>query len=127
MKMEFFQDDIYIPTRDLQTSSLSAQEWFNGDDKSAHLIDLRPSDMTPRSILLISTNEVSSAPADKKTTPQKQGGSSFTRVMGEKERENQAMEEMFSKAKRLDVSDDEIEGLPKAGNTDGGYAEEDWD
>jgi len=47
--------------------------------------------------------------------------------MNEKERENLAMEEMFSKAKKLDLGDEEIEGIPKEGNTDGGFAEEDWD
>jgi hypothetical protein len=36
------------------------------------------------------------------------------------------MEEMFSKAKKLDVSDDEIEGIPKTGNTNAGYDDDDW-
>ena len=37
------------------------------------------------------------------------------------------MEEMFSKAKKLDVSDDEeIEGIAKKGNTDVGYDDDDW-
>jgi hypothetical protein len=71
--------------------------------------------------------KVSSAPSEKKATTKKEGGSSFNRVMSEKERETQAMEEMFSKAKRLDLGEDEIEGLPKGGNTDGGFVEEDWD
>ena len=64
---------------------------------------------------------------DRKATPTKGAGSSFARVMSEKERENLAMEEMFSKAKKLDLGDEEIEGIPKEGNTDGGFAEEDWD
>jgi coronin-7 len=46
--MEFFQDDIFIPTRDLESSSLSAQQWFDGEDKDPKLIDLRPSDMAMR-------------------------------------------------------------------------------
>lgn len=125
--MEYFQDDIFIPTRDIETPVLSAQEWFEGMDKTAHLIDLRPSDMTPRTSLEDEANEVSSAPVDKKAALKKGDGSSFARVMSEKERESMAMEEMFSKAKKLDVSDEEIEGIPKRGNTDGGFADEDWD
>jgi len=125
--MEYFQDDIFIQTIDIGTPVVSAQEWFEGVDKPAHLIDLRPSDMTPRSCLEDEANEVSSAPVDKKPALKKGDGSSFARVRSEKDRENMAMEEMFSKAKKLDVSDEEIEGIPKMGNTDGGFADEDWD
>lgn len=48
--------------------------------------------------------------------------------MSEKEKESLAMEEMFHKAKKLDISDDEeeIEGVSKAGNTDAGYDDDDW-
>jgi hypothetical protein len=53
------------------------------------------------------------------------GGSSFQRIMSDKERESQAMDEMFEKAKRLDV-DDEVEGIPKVGNTDVGFDDGDW-
>jgi hypothetical protein len=57
----------------------------------------------------------------------KAGGSSYQRVLGEREKESLAMENMFSKAKRLDLSDEEIEGIPKTGNTDAGYNDDDWD
>lgn len=53
-------------------------------------------------------------------------GSSFQRIMSDKEKESQAMDEMFEKAKRLDVDDDEVEGIPKKGNTDVGFDEDDW-
>lgn len=53
-------------------------------------------------------------------------GSSFQRIMSDKEKESQAMDEMFEKAKRLDVDDDEIEGIPKKGNTDVGFDDDDW-
>jgi hypothetical protein len=68
---------------------------------------------------------VSSAPSEKKATL-KGTESSYSRVLSEKERESLAMEEMFDKAKRLDVDDDEIEGIPKTGNTDVGYDDDDW-
>ena len=36
------------------------------------------------------------------------------------------MEEMFNRAKKLDVDDDEIEGIPKTRNTDVGHDDDDW-
>ena len=71
---------------------------------------------------------MSSAQLDNKKTISKGGGSSYTRIMSEKEKESLAMEEMFHKAKKLDISDDEeeIEGVSKAGNTDAGYDDDDW-
>lgn len=36
------------------------------------------------------------------------------------------MKEMFDKAKRLDFDDEEIEGIPKRGNTDAGFDDDDW-
>jgi hypothetical protein len=54
------------------------------------------------------------------------GGSTFTRVMSEKEKQEQAMEEMFSKAKRVDFEDEPVEGIARAGNTDGGFDDDDW-
>jgi hypothetical protein len=45
--MEYFQDDIYIPTRDLETPVLSAREWFEGVNRTAPLTDLKPPDMMP--------------------------------------------------------------------------------
>jgi hypothetical protein len=46
--------------------------------------------------------------------------------MSEKERQEQAMEEMFSKAKRLDFEDEPVEGIPGEGNRDGGFDDGDW-
>jgi len=114
-RTEFFQDDIFVPTFDTQVSVLSAQDWLSGQNAQVPTIDLRPKHMTP----------LSQAPSEKKATPKKTG-SSFQRVMTEKEREEQAMQEMFSKAKKLDVSDEEIEGIPKTGNTDAGFDDDDW-
>ena len=68
---------------------------------------------------------VSSAPSEKKARI-KGTGSSYSRVLSERERESLAMEEMFSKAKKLDVNDNEIEGIPNTGNTDAGYDDDDW-
>lgn len=83
--------------------------------------------MIPRILPSEGANVVSQAPSEGRFVPRRGGGvSSYTRVRSEKERESQAMEEMFSKAKKLDQSDDEIEGIPKKGNTDAGYDDDDW-
>jgi hypothetical protein len=67
------------------------------------------------------------APAEKRGVV-RQGGSSYQRVMSEKDKEKAAMEEMFVKAKRLDIGDEEepIEGIPTSGNTDVGFDDDDW-
>lgn len=57
-RMEFFQDDIYPPTRD-QTPSASASEWLAGATATPSCVELCPSDMTP----------LSRAPALEKAAP----------------------------------------------------------
>lgn len=68
---------------------------------------------------------VSQAPVEKKKTVLK--GSSYQRILSEKEKEELAMKEMFDKAKRLDFDDEDIEGIPKRGNTDAGFDDDDWE
>lgn len=68
---------------------------------------------------------VSQAPVEKKKTVIK--GSSYQRILSEKEKEELAMKEMFDKAKRLDFDDEDIEGIPKRGNTDAGFDDDDWE
>ena len=82
--------------------------------------------MTPRTSPLRKIDKVSSAPSERKTTLLKGKGSSYTRILSEKEKETLAMEEMFFKAKKLDLSDEEIDGIPKAGNRDAGFDDDDW-
>ncbi|SCZ98655.1 BZ3500_MvSof-1268-A1-R1_Chr3-1g05529 [Microbotryum saponariae] len=48
-KTEYFQDDIFIPTRDVETPSLNAQEWIQGRDVLSKRLDLRPEGMMPLS------------------------------------------------------------------------------
>ena len=68
---------------------------------------------------------VSQAPVEKNKTVIK--GSSYQRILSEKEKEELAMKEMFDKAKRLDFDDEDIEGIPKRGNTDAGFDDDDWE
>jgi len=47
-KKEYFQDDVYPPTRALEPV-LSAEEWFGGQNGEPKLISLQPPDMKPLS------------------------------------------------------------------------------
>lgn len=41
-KVEFFQDDIFVSTRDLETPTLSIEHWVKGKNTPPQFIDLRP-------------------------------------------------------------------------------------
>jgi hypothetical protein len=70
--------------------------------------------------------KVSKASSEKKVvTSVKQTESSYRRVMSEKEQEEHAMEQMFAKARKVDLSEDEKEVRPKV-HTDVGYNDDDW-
>lgn len=47
LQVEFFQDDIFVPTLDVEHPALSASEWLSGQNKGLALIDLRPDDLKP--------------------------------------------------------------------------------
>jgi len=55
-KMEFFQDDLFPPTRDTSVPVLTADQWFGGKSEEPTTINLKPSDMEP----------LSQAPVEKK-------------------------------------------------------------
>lgn len=44
-RAEFFQDDVFPPTADLNTPALTAAQWFDGANIDAPRIDLRPEGM----------------------------------------------------------------------------------
>lgn len=44
-KMEYFQDDIFPPTKVTWESSMTAQEWEEGRNKPLSVINLKPADM----------------------------------------------------------------------------------
>ncbi|KAK4053254.1 hypothetical protein OIO90_004028 [Microbotryomycetes sp. JL221] len=92
-KAEYFQDDIFVPTRDVETPSLSANEWIQGKNEPLKLVELRPSDMKP----------LSQAPraAPKVSTRDKIGEP----VMTESQKQDAYMDRLFKAAK--DEGDDE--------------------
>lgn len=47
-RMEFFQDDVFIPTVDTEKSVMTAEEFLEGKDVELALLELKPEDMIPR-------------------------------------------------------------------------------
>uniref|UniRef100_A0A672TVS2 Coronin n=1 Tax=Strigops habroptila TaxID=2489341 RepID=A0A672TVS2_STRHB len=47
VKKEYFQDDIYPPTRVWWEPALGASAWLSGEDRQQHRTSLQPADMTP--------------------------------------------------------------------------------
>eukprot|EP01117_Protostelium_nocturnum_P002563 TRINITY_DN1329_c0_g1_i4.p1 TRINITY_DN1329_c0_g1~~TRINITY_DN1329_c0_g1_i4.p1 ORF type:complete len:956 (-),score=442.62 TRINITY_DN1329_c0_g1_i4:269-3136(-) len=48
-KMEFFQDDIFPPTRQVDKPVISADDWFSGKNAKPEFVSLKPAGMTPLS------------------------------------------------------------------------------
>ncbi|KAM0787874.1 hypothetical protein ACM66B_003925 [Microbotryomycetes sp. NB124-2] len=92
-KAEYFQDDIFVPTRDVQTPTVSAEGWLQGQDVPLSLIDLQPEDMKP----------LSEAPkaAPTVSTRSKIG----EKVMTDSQRQDAYMDRLFAAAK--EEGDDE--------------------
>ena len=46
--MEYFQDDLFPPTRDWTQPPVSAGQWLSGDDTQPVKVSLKPADMIAR-------------------------------------------------------------------------------
>ncbi|WVF72470.1 hypothetical protein IAT40_007285 [Kwoniella sp. CBS 6097] len=95
-KPEFFQDDIYQDTVDVESTVISSADWLSGKDASPKRISLQPEGMT-----LLSQAPKNDSAAKKKFVP-------AANVMSEEEKKRKEMDELFAKAK-LDESSDEEE------------------
>ncbi|GAA5989689.1 hypothetical protein JCM10908_000589 [Rhodotorula pacifica] len=96
-KVDFFQNDIFVPTRNVEKPMLGAAEWVEGKDATLELLDLRPDGM----------KLLSEAPAPVKTVSTrskiKQDG------MTDSQREQAHLDELFDNAKAGAASDEEEE------------------
>lgn len=52
-QVEFFQNDIYLPTRNMETPTMSAADYASGKDKPLEVVDLRPEGMKLRGSSLL--------------------------------------------------------------------------
>ncbi|KAJ3047864.1 Coronin-7 [Rhizophlyctis rosea] len=107
LKKELFQDDIYVPTRDVENAALTVEEWLAGKSGTQKKIDLAPSDMTPLS-------QASVLKVEKKVVTPLQDSHD------EGKRKEQTMKEMFEQAKESgqeQLEQDKMEGV----------ADDEWD
>nr|XP_019042887.1 actin cross-linking [Kwoniella bestiolae CBS 10118]OCF21817.1 actin cross-linking [Kwoniella bestiolae CBS 10118] len=96
-KPAFFQDDIYIPTNDVEKYVMSTSEWLEGKNISPKKIDLNPEGMIP-----LSQAPKTDTSAAKKFVP-------AANVMSEEEKKRREMDALFAKAKMDESSDEEEE------------------
>ncbi|WWD15778.1 hypothetical protein CI109_100201 [Kwoniella shandongensis] len=96
-KPDFFQDDIYQSTIDIETPVLTAAQWLSGENAELKRIDLAPPNMTP-----LSQAPQTTSAAKKKFVP-------ASDVLSEEAKKKKEMDELFAKAKMDESSDEEEE------------------
>ncbi|BGP70329.1 hypothetical protein NBRC10513v2_003688 [Rhodotorula toruloides] len=94
-KTEYFQDDIFVPTRNVIKPSMTAEEYLSGANKPLEIVDLRPEGM----------KLLSGAPAPVKniSTRSKIKSDGLT----DSQREQQHLDHLFQTAKDEAASDEE--------------------
>ncbi|GAA5985798.1 hypothetical protein JCM5350_005287 [Sporobolomyces pararoseus] len=113
MKTEFFQDDIFIPTRNREKASMTAEEWIEGKNTPLEVVDLQPTGMKPLS--------QAPAPAKVVSTRSKIKDDGLT----DSQRENQYMDRLFESAQDENEEEDDE---PQVGRSRVGAPsdDEDW-
>lgn len=97
---QFFQDDIYVPTRKVQPYT-TASAWLAGEDGQVEYVDLLPEGMTRLSVA-----PAPAAASRPKFVP-------AAKVMTEEEKKKAEMDAMFARAKDLSSDEEEeVHGVP---------------
>ncbi|KAL1915846.1 uncharacterized protein VTP21DRAFT_6234 [Calcarisporiella thermophila] len=111
-RAEYFQDDLYPPTLDVEHPTLSAEAWSAGEKAERRKIDLRPEDMTP----------LSQAPQVGLTAGMRKvhSPSEFQTAVTDDQRKQNMLDNLFALSK-----EDEDERLPQDDME--GVAEDEWD
>ncbi|XP_054714139.1 coronin-7-like [Uloborus diversus] len=106
LRSEFFQDDLFPPTRKTWVPSQTSSEWFSGINRPAEVISLKPDDMTL----------LSDAPPPVKATPKSQPSpsivfegevalaSSLAFLQNSKEKEEKIVQSMLSQCELVEDS-----------------------
>lgn len=99
-RKEFFQDDVFVPTVDVETPLLSADDWQRQTQaiSEPRRIDLQPANMTALSI----------APPPERTSKSTLPKGPTQRTKTDKEREEELMNNVFAKAKKAE-DEEEVE------------------
>ncbi|KAK4705031.1 coronin-7, partial [Phenoliferia sp. Uapishka_3] len=91
-RAEFFQDDIFVKTRDLETPALGAKEWIEGRDAKLRRIDLNRDGLLP-----LSQAPITAAKA-----------STRSKITGPVVTESQKQEQYLERAAQVEDDDDEV-------------------
>jgi coronin-7 len=96
---DFFQDDLFPLTMDIETPIGNANDYLNGIKNSPVLLDLKPVDMIPLS--------------QKPTIPVERKASEFVKQVSEREMKESAMKAMFETAKNQnqELEQDKLQGV----------------
>jgi len=116
VKSDYFQDDLFPPTRILWEPSMSAQEWFTGSNTPAKKLDLKPDDMdTLSNFKAQSTTPTSSTgPSIESVTATNKQGGFLSAVSARKDRERGAQLEAAISSQlevNLTLEQDGMEGV----------------
>ncbi|KAN0064848.1 hypothetical protein ACQY0O_001905 [Thecaphora frezii] len=114
LRSEYFQDDIFVPTRDTTQPLTTATRWLSGqaEKRRPAYLDLRPSDMEP----------LSQAPEIKKESKLLKGP--IAKELTEEERKEKILDGIFKKAKTRGGAGYEAAG--KSGQNDDDDHEEEY-
>ncbi|KAF7728011.1 hypothetical protein EC973_006776 [Apophysomyces ossiformis] len=110
---EYFQDDIFIDTLDIEHSAQDAASWFEGINKALDRLTLQPQGMTP----------LSCAPPPPQQATARAKFEMGKKAVSEDQRRQQLMERMFSTAKEVDEVEQEIKQVSKE---DQEVADDEW-
>ncbi|KAI8099038.1 uncharacterized protein BX664DRAFT_320241 [Halteromyces radiatus] len=93
---EYFQDDVFIPTLDIEHAAQEAEAWFQGKDHGLQRISLQPDDMTP----------LSKAPPAEQVNRSREKFESGKRQVSLDQQRQETMNRMFATAKDVDQEDE---------------------
>ncbi|KAJ8656435.1 hypothetical protein O0I10_007758 [Lichtheimia ornata] len=113
---EFFQDDIFIDTADVEHPSQNASSWFDGVDTPLSKISLKPDQMTA----------LSDAPPPQHAHANNHAKQLMDITTTHEHREN-AMDAMFASAKNVDDDDHQKMKHATTSKEDEEVAEDEWD
>ncbi|KAG8189255.1 hypothetical protein JTE90_013783 [Oedothorax gibbosus] len=117
LRSEYFQDDLFPPTRNTWEAIMTSSEWLSGSNKPAVLLDMRPTDMTPLSEALPPAKTASNKPASTSPRIAFEGEvmlqSSLAFLQNTKEKEEKIVQSMSSQCQLQESSlpQEEFEGV----------------
>ncbi|KAI8646498.1 hypothetical protein BD408DRAFT_410318 [Parasitella parasitica] len=112
---EYFQDDVFVPTLDLDHPAQDAVSWFKGENRQLERVSLQPEDVEP----------LSTAPPPASQAQSKAKFELGKQVVSEEQRKKEQMERMFATAKKIE--DDQDEPVVPTNPENEEVAEDEWD